>query len=354
MYKRHTNSEERSLDLYHTIDPGLVNRRKIQTLLGANGMSIIDEQINRMPKENNALDDIRIDHIYTDVILAFCKANKIKTLSEVLSSECGTLFCSTEEFAPCVDIYKEDRTIAKIKPKGNYELNIEVHFTTKRVTSDTMRYQLHKGETLSIIAELNKKEGNKLIFHPYIIGAPWLHTEDKNWAGKVIWWNKYFYENFIEDFDEFKKVKDIEDPKDFEVMKNISEKAFKLCMSEILGDKTQKDWGGETSDHYTTHIRLNGKRIKGAFIFKGPAKFAPMELNHLGKKNDQIYRLTKEPADIFFVQHCHEINQAVRETLRAFAVQPANPRRYCLIDGRDSLRILIAYNLLDKALELSK
>jgi hypothetical protein len=354
MYKEHTTTEERSLNLFHTIDPGLVNRRKIQTLLGQIGMNIIDEAINKIPKENNALDDIRIDHIYTDVILTFCKLNKIKTLSEVLSSECGTLFCSTEEFAPCDNIYKEERTVSKIIPRGNYDYEIEVHFTTKRVTSDTMRYQLNKGDTLSVIAELNKREGNKLIYHPFIIGAPWLHTEDPNWVDKVIWWNRYYYENFIEDFDEFKKVEEIEDPKNFDIMKEISESAFKSCIAEIIGDTTQKDWGGETSDHYSTHIRLNRKRIKASFIFKGPSRFAPMDLNHLGKNNDQIYRLTKEPADVFFVQHCHDINQAVRETLRAFAVQPSNPRRYCLIDGRDSLRLLKAYNLLDKAIELSK
>jgi hypothetical protein len=354
MYKEHTTTEERSLGLSHTIDPGFVNRRKIQTLLGQNGMSIIDEAIKNIPKEHNWLDDVRIDNIFTEVTLSFCKVNEIKTLSEVLTSECGTLFCSTEDFAPCENIYKEKRTIAKIIPKGNYDKEIEVHFTTSRVTADTLLCQLHKGHSLSIIAELNEKKGNKLIFHPYIMGAPWLHTENPKWTAKVMWLGQNFYENFIEDFNEFSKVKEIEDPKDFGIMEKISEFAFKSCIAEILGDKTQKDWGGETSDHYTTHIRLKGKRFKAAFIFKGPSRFAPMDLNHLGKNNDQIYRLTKEPADIFFVQHCHEINQAVRETLRAFTVQPSNPKRYCLIDGRDSLRLLKAYNLLDKALELSK
>ncbi len=79
-----------------------------------------------------------------------------------------------------------------------------------------------------------------------------------------------------------------------------------------------------------------------------------MGLNHLGKNNDQIVRLSHEPAEVLFVQHSHEIMSPVRETLRAFCVQPSNPRRYCLIDGRDSLRLLVAYGLLDKAKELSR
>lgn len=70
---------------------------------------------------------------------------------------------------------------------------------------------------------------------------------------------------------------------------------------------------------------------------------------HLGKNGDQIYRLANEPCQLMVVQHCHEIEPSVRATLRAFAVQPGRPRRYCIIDGRDTFRILKAYDLLEKA-----
>jgi len=79
-----------------------------------------------------------------------------------------------------------------------------------------------------------------------------------------------------------------------------------------------------------------------------------MGLNHLGKNNDQIVRLAQEPAEILIVQHCHEIKPAVRSTLRAFAVRPFGSRRYCLIDGKDSLRFLLAYDLYENALKWSK
>jgi hypothetical protein len=78
-----------------------------------------------------------------------------------------------------------------------------------------------------------------------------------------------------------------------------------------------------------------------------------MTPNHLGKNNDQIYRLANEPAGLFVVQHCHEIGQAVRATLRAFSIQPGQQRLYCLIDGRDSLRILQAYGKVEQAISLS-
>jgi hypothetical protein len=78
-----------------------------------------------------------------------------------------------------------------------------------------------------------------------------------------------------------------------------------------------------------------------------------MDLTHLGKKGDQILRLANEPADVLIVQHCHDILPVVRSTLRAFAVQPSRPRRFCCIDGRDTLRLLKAYGLYEKALSLS-
>lgn len=79
-----------------------------------------------------------------------------------------------------------------------------------------------------------------------------------------------------------------------------------------------------------------------------------MTLNSLGKNNDQIVRLASSPAEVLVVQHCHDITPPVRDTLRAFAVQPSRPRRYCLMDGRDSLRLLKAYDKLERALELSE
>ena len=170
-----------------------------------------------------------------------------------------------------------------------------------------------------------------------------------------MWEAQTHFENLIEDFDQFKKIANVDKPTSVEPMRHVSEFAFKSCLAKILGDPTKKDWGGEMSDHFTGNLNLvGGRRVTGAFLLKGPAKFRPMTLNQLGKNNDQIFRLSQEPADVLFVQHCHEIESAVRATLRAFAVQPGRPRRYCLIDGRDSLWLLQAYGLYDEAVALTK
>lgn len=101
--------------------------------------------------------------------------------------------------------------------------------------------------------------------------------------------------------------------------------------------------GGEQDDHFTASLSVNGERSTAAFVLKGPADFREMTPEMLGKRADQVYRLSTTPAQILIVQHCHQIGEAVRATLRAFSVTPHNPRRYCLIDGKDTYRILKAY-----------
>jgi hypothetical protein len=344
---------QRAAPLIHTIDPGFVHHRKIQTILGPQGMQLIDEGIRQLPDMPQWQREVRIDHIYTSTMLGFCAALNIMPLEEILALRKGKLFCSTETLAPCSEVFDSVRAISIWVPRGDYPFRVEFHYSTRHISSDTLRSRLHQGGSFSIIAEQYNYDEEKIIFDPLIIGSPWLEPGDVKPDFAIMFFGYTFYENFIEDFDEFKKVEEVPEPPSPKPMKHISEAAFKTCLSDILGDTKYGDWGGETSDYYSAHLHLQGRRTTAAFVLKGPARFQPMNLNHLGKHNDQIVRLSHEPADVLIVQHCHDILPPVRETLRAFAVQPSRPRRYCLIDGRDSLRLLYAYDLYDKAQKLS-
>lgn len=346
--------EQRATPLTHVIDPGFVNHRRIETIIGPYNMQILDSWIRSLPELPDWQRRVRIDHIYTRCFLEFCRKSDIRPLQDILATETGHLFCSTEKLLPCADVYDKERVVSIWDSQGVYSRRVEFHYSTRHIVSDTCRSRLHSGNKFSIIAELHEAGDEVLIFDPIVIGMPWLEPiEDINPTFDIMWWGSRFFENFIEDFDEFSKVKNVPTPQDPEPMRYISEYAFKVCLAELLGDARQDDWGGESSDYFTSHLHLGGQRLTAAFLLKGPHNFKPMGLNHLGKNNDQIVRLSHEPVDVLFVQHCHDILPSVRETLRAFAVQPSNPRRYCLIDGRDSLRLLYAYGLYDRALQLS-
>jgi hypothetical protein len=69
-----------------------------------------------------------------------------------------------------------------------------------------------------------------------------------------------------------------------------------------------------------------------------------MKIRSLGANGDQIARLANEPADILIVQHCHIVTSHVRRMLRVYALADwRDPRRYMIIDGYDTIRILRHY-----------
>ena len=338
------------------VDPGFVHYRSILTLLQEEGAAVINQRINEIPLyEPEWHKEILRDRIYTDTLTDFCKGNGIKPLQHLILQgqyEQERLFYSIVKLKACKDIYDKDRTILECEPFEGSDLKVELPITTSRVTSSTIKEGLFNGGAFAVVAQYFKLEGNRVIFHPLLIGLAGIQYERN---GVLL--NNNFYNSsslHIENFEEFSRVKDIQQPDSFDEMRDITERVFKTALGKILSESTPSDWGGETSDFVTSHLHVDGNRVRAAFLLKGPSKFSPMTVKHLGKNGDQIGRLAREPVDVLVVQHCHDIPSAIVETLKAFATQPSNPRRYCIIDGRDSLRLLEAYGLKEWALCESK
>lgn len=134
---------------------------------------------------------------------------------------------------------------------------------------------------------------------------------------------------------------------EFECMRNVPERAIKELFCDLLGEvDVPADWGGEESDIFSANLTVDGERMTGAFLLKGPAKFHPMTPRDLGKNADQLYRLFNIPAKVFIIQHCHSIGPAVRKTAEAFALSRAfvAPCRLVFIDGWTTARLLQAHS----------
>lgn len=351
-------SEQRAQDMRLWIDPGFVNHRLVDSVLGAEWAAAINARLERIPESMpEGLRQGQVANVYTRALVEYCARTPVPGLAELMAHGKGGLFASVVDVAGTPDVSTRDstRVVSQIVVPGLTTPRVELHYSTEHIFSDTTRMQLSQDDVHAVVALLQKADEEAWIFRPLVIGGPLLRPPEgePDPLPGAEWFGWDFFEVFAEDVDEFARVRDVALPTDIAIMERISEKAFKTCLGEILGDKVVKDWGGETSDHYTAHLHVGGRQKTGAFLLKGPAKFAPMSLNTLGKNNDQIVRLAQEPAQVLFVQHCHEILPAVRATLRAFAVQIGHSRHYALLDGRESLRILQAYDKVERALELS-
>ncbi|MBR0684655.1 hypothetical protein JQ594_01900 [Bradyrhizobium manausense] len=148
----------------------------------------------------------------------------------------------------------------------------------------------------------------------------------------------------VDDFDQFAKIKRMKPTS----APKISERAFKDGVLRLIGSTGKfQDWGGEPNDLYTTKLRHKGQRRAMAFAFKGPGTKGELTPKKLGKNGDQIQRLFLAPAEIFVVQYHDAIGQSVVEQVKAFAsinsVREGKKIFYCLIDGDDTNRLIMAY-----------
>ena len=135
--------------------------------------------------------------------------------------------------------------------------------------------------------------------------------------------------------------------KDLRALQAMSEAEVKAALAEIIGEPfVPADWGGEASDLQTNSLAVAGKPGSAAFILKGPALKGEMHPANMGKRGDQLIRAFGEPVDLILIQHCNKIANSVVKLAESFAVNPLDPKRFCILDGADSARILRAYGKL--------
>ena len=148
----------------------------------------------------------------------------------------------------------------------------------------------------------------------------------------------------IDDIDSFSKVKK---QKEIDV-KHVYENKVKEVLKNAIGESGKFiDWGGETDDLYSTRLKLNGRRISVAFGLKGRGTKGTLTPKKMGKNGDQIQRLFKSPAEVFFVQHVDQIDESVIDQMKTHAIAKSVTEDkkiyYGIIDGKDTSRLISAY-----------
>lgn len=172
-------------------------------------------------------------------------------------------------------------------------------------------------------------------------------------AEKVLPMQSFYERIYVDEIDSFEKVRRVSAKavKD-QLPLTIPEKDVKASFASIISENfVRKDWPGEKSDLYSSHVIYKGKRISTAFLLKGPS-VKRLTIDKCGKRGNQILRLVKEPADLFIVQHNGEIDTDVIEFLETCVSDLSRKKNtklyYCVIDGVDTARVLIAYSRYKK------
>jgi len=339
----------RLADFFSHIDMGFLNRRLAISALGP----IRSDFLERQRPGNDHMTVLANDHLLVTILIDVCSEIKAPTLAEALTlGSRKHLFMSTERLEPCPEIYKDERVKHSVHLDIDYGKPVNIAYHTSHVVSDTGRMTLadgyREGYRQAMIGLLHDKEDSFEI-EPIVIGAPWLdHPRNKDRAG-AMWFGPDYGEILPEDIAEFARMQECAAASADEwlsVMKNVPESYVKESIASLLNEPVKSDWGGEENDHFSSNVTVADRRRTAAFLLKGPTKFQEMTPAMCGKNGDQIYRLTKTGADISVVQHSHLIGAAVRETLRSMVVTPGRSRKFCVMDGQATYRLLKAYGFL--------
>jgi hypothetical protein len=335
-----------------------LNRRRIVELVGIDAVSI------RLPPEGtrgmrDQMANLAELSLLKDSIVEWLQSAKPPTLGQLLIKDGlheRVPFTHFTNFfgkgLPAIrralDKGKTDVPMAELyakldELKPGWRLSIRFHH--EHLTSNSAWNELGGQHQLFVLGLITKISESVIDAIPWVVASPFPDLFKPATSIGRRWHNRL--QVSIEEIDSFVNVRDekIRPLKsDLETLRSIPEKAVKQAFAEIIGEPNiPKDWGGERSDLNSDRVVLDGKRMASAFMFKGPAQFAPLTPAGLGKNGDQIDRLFTEPADLIFLQHCHEITPAVRGQMRAYAQRIGNLKLFCLIDGYDTMRLLRAY-----------
>ena len=352
-------SDIRKGDFFYTIDRGFLNRRLCLTALPR---PLRDDYIQHQKPGNDPMTVLSNDQFLITMLLDACQEVGAPTLLKVLElSEPKRLFLSTEKLSPCKKVFEASRVDHLVELDIDFGKPVHITYHTEHLVSTTGRERLAEGAVQSVLGLLHNKP-DRFEIEPLVIGTPLL---DHHWNGNeqertYLLFGGYssnYGEIFPEDIEQFSEmvnvtVKDADEW--MNVMQKMPEKEVKQAFAKLLGEPIQNDWGGESNDHFSRNVRVNGRRRSAAFLLKGPSGgnyFKKMTLDMCGRRANQILRLTESGANISIIQHCHLIGEDVGKTLRNLTVAPGGrvsriARKFCLIDGQATYRILKAYNLL--------
>lgn len=149
----------------------------------------------------------------------------------------------------------------------------------------------------------------------------------------------------VDEIGSFSKVQDVPRGRPPTEVSESDFKAGLLCILRQGGDF--KDWGGELNDAFSTHLEVDGRRLRTAFALKGPGTRGKLTPKKMGKNGDQIQRLLSTSADVYVLQYWNAIEQSVYEQVHQLAMARSAGSgtvvRYVIIDGSDSTRLIEAY-----------
>ena len=222
-------SDLRIKDVFHHIDMGFLNRRLCITALPN---EIRSTYIERQKPGTDLMTVVSNDHLLVTMLLDVCEANNAPTLLEALAlNKQKCMFRSTEQLAPCSEIYDASRVDHVVLLDIDFGKPVNIAYHTTHLVSDTGKMTLARGAKAASIVGLLHNKVDRFEIEPLVIGAPWFdHPRNGSDSARLLWLGLDIGEILPEDIDQFSKMKDVKATSANEwinVMQSLTEKRVK-------------------------------------------------------------------------------------------------------------------------------
>ena len=283
---------------------------------------VTDVSGNRQDKIANAAKVIGRSKDRLDVFRAICSGKKIKTVDEILEVS---------------SLKNRIRVLQEGKKLASEDIVNQTKKYGKTAYEKIDFYAKNKDTIYSLVKDTNKLKKFPTKTNPQIQTKTHItiHLPRNRARTQQI---------TIDDVDSFAKARKQEESN----VEQVYENTIKMVLKNAIGESGEfVDWGGETDDLYSTRLKLNRKRISVAFGLKGRGTKGMLTPKKMGKNGDQIQRLFKSPAEIFFVQYVGQIDESIMDQMSAYAIVKSIAENkkiyYGIIDGKDTSRLVSAY-----------
>jgi hypothetical protein len=330
---------ERSLDPHLHVEPAFIN---LATCLKLFGGYFREYYMARTVKEGTPYAQVFNDHLLSTLALDLARDRAVITLGEMLADPVpGGLCCSTEFLAGMVATPEGGRVRVPVTLPYPYDRKVYLRFDPDFFLTGADRERYGGPVRASVLAQIDIVKPDELVANPLVMGTP-SFTHFRNDADALAYSDLAddWFETYPADIDEFADGAEVPESEWRAALAHLSPAGI----MEHFRDMT----GGLVADPTVAPplvacgLHLGGAEIPAALVMAGDTDRELTSADLRGAP-DRLMSLAATPAELWVVIHGNRIDQRVRETLRAVAVRPHAPRRYCLVDGAQVFRILKAH-----------
>lgn len=270
----------------------------------------------------------------------------VLTTGDLVWYEGALAFKGVTEARASLEGGPERRATFTARLPSNQSVRVAASYSARHLTSNTSTEQLRGTRRQFVLGYVEDATDATITLRPILIAQRW-SAQRATVGGQTLAAAARVYPGQVDQFADVDFTSRLR-KSDLDVLKQVPEERVKEAFAAIIGEPdVPKDWGGEQFDLWShSRLSLGGVQLSAAIAFKGPAAFHPMVIADLGKNGDQIDRLAQTAADLLVVQHCHSITAPVVNMLTAYACDSRRPRRFMILDGYDTIRLLRHHKFL--------